>query len=349
MVPTTHERYMRRCFDLALLGAGKVSPNPMVGALLEYKGRIIGEGWHRQFGGPHAEVNCIDSVREDNRAFIPHATLYCSLEPCFHYGKTPPCVDLILREKIGKVVIANLDPNPKVAGQSVEKMRAAGVEVTIDVLKEQGSELNRYFFKWIRTGRPYVILKWAQTADGFIGRESERTPISGPAAMHLVHKWRSEVDAILVGTKTALTDNPRLDIRHYFGKTPLRAVLDIAGKIPAGHFLLDDSTPTLVFGKTRAGDFKHTQFTGHKSTIDPEEIAEQIGAKGCAILLVEGGSVLHEQFIGQNAWDEIRILTNKKRLGTGISAPGLPPGAALSESMAIGDDLVEVFRRVTVS
>ena len=210
-----HETYMHRCFELARLGAGSTLPNPMVGAVLVHEGRIIGEGWHRQYGGPHAEVNCVAAVAEKDRALIPQATLYCSLEPCFHVGKTPPCVELVLRERIPRVVIANTDPNSKVAGQSVQKLRAAGVEVITSVLEQEGYSLNRIFFTWITEKRPYIVLKWAQSRDGFIGRPGERVAISSPETQRFVHRLRSEIPAILVGSNTALTDNPRLDTRLF--------------------------------------------------------------------------------------------------------------------------------------
>ena len=186
-----HELFMRRCFDLARLGAGRVSPNPIVGAVLVHEGKIIGEGRHEQFGKAHAEVNALRSVRPENRALIQQSTLYCSLEPCFHHGKTPPCVDLIIQEKIPQVVIACTDPNPLVAGQSIAKLRNAGVEVVTGMLEQEGRSLNRPFFKWIQKKEPWVILKWAQSSDGFLGKAGERTPVSGPAALRLGHRWRA--------------------------------------------------------------------------------------------------------------------------------------------------------------
>lgn len=202
------EQYIRRCFQLARLGAGHVLPNPLVGAVVVHADRIIGEGWHRRYGEAHAEVNALRAVAEANRHLIPQSTLFCNLEPCFHFGKTPPCVDLILKEKIPRVVVANTDPNPLVAGQSIQKLRAAGVEVHAGILEADGRYLNRAFFTWIEKKRPHIILKWAQSADGYLGRQGERMDLTCLLAQRLVHRMRAEADAILVGTTTALWTTP---------------------------------------------------------------------------------------------------------------------------------------------
>lgn len=338
-----HSEYIQRCFDLARLGNGRVSPNPMVGAVLVYEGRIIGEGWHRQFGEAHAEVNCIRSVLPADRQFIPKSTLYCSLEPCFHFGKTPPCVDLILEQKIPGVVVSNTDPNPKVAGQSLAKLKAAGVNVVSGVLEAEGRRLNRAFFTWITLRRPFVILKWAQSSDGFLGKPGARTAISGQAALRLVHRWRSEADAILVGTNTALADNPRLDARFYPGKNPLRMVWDVQGKIPADFHLLDDSTETWVFGKQREGQFAQTVFIPTADRVLIPEMLEKLALANRAILFVEGGARVLAQFMAAGFWDEIRVIENARHLGSGLKAPDLPPDANLLEQYAIGDDRVGVW------
>ncbi|MCW5923940.1 MAG: bifunctional diaminohydroxyphosphoribosylaminopyrimidine deaminase/5-amino-6-(5-phosphoribosylamino)uracil reductase RibD [Saprospiraceae bacterium] len=345
---TTDAQYIRRCFDLALLGAGHVSPNPMVGAVLVHGGRIIGEGWHQRYGAAHAEVNCLRSVAPDDRPLIPYSTLYCSLEPCFHFGKTPPCVDLILEQKIPRVVVANEDPNPQVAGQSIAKMRTAGVEVVTGVLANEGQWLNRAFFTWLELQRPHIILKWAQTRDGFLGRRGERTPISGPAAQRLLHRWRSEADAIWVGTTTALTDNPRLDARLVGGKNPLRVTFDRAGKIPAGFHLLDDSIATWIFGKYREGHFSKTSFfpaENDAATLVPQ-VLEKLRAANHAIVLVEGGAQVLSQLLEQGYWDEIRVIESERALGDGIAAPKVPEVAQLREQFALGSDMVRVYARL---
>lgn len=330
---------MRRCIELARLGAGHVSPNPLVGALVVHNGRIVGEGWHRRYGEAHAEVNAIVAVRPEDRRLIAGATLYCSLEPCFHHGKTPPCVDLVLRENIQRVVIATTDPNPLVAGQSVAKLRAAGVEVLTDVLREEALDLNRPFFKWIGTGRPYVVLKWAQSRDRFLGRAGERTPVSGPAALRLVHRWRAECDAILVGAGTALTDNPRLDTRLFPGKNPVRLVFDRKGIIPAGHHLLDDTTATWVFGPERPGEWQQTRFWPGEAKDAAARAIDALAAARKQTLLVEGGARTLRAYFDAGLWDEVRVLENRRMLRHGIAAPDLPASARLVETTGLGEDV----------
>lgn len=347
--------FMRRCFDLARLGEGRVSPNPMVGAVLVYEGRIIGEGWHQHWGEAHAEVNCIQAVSTENQHLISQSTLYCSLEPCFHFGKTPPCVDLVLEKKIPRVIISNTDPNPKVAGQSIAKLRAAGVEVITGVLEAEGHWLNRAFFTWIAERRPYVVLKWAQSNDGYLARRGERTAISNPAALRLVHRWRNECDAILVGTTTALTDNPRLDTRFFSGKNPLRVVLDVHGKIPAGHHLLDGSAETWVYGSAAynsAGATQSRPGTTHftlkptESKVQIPNLLQDLAADNRTILLVEGGADVLRQFLDSGLWDELRVLENAAlRLSDGVAAPAVPGGAFLVKKWAVEGDVVRVFTR----
>lgn len=340
------ELYMRRCFELARLGAGSVSPNPMVGAVLVHEGRIIGEGWHRRYGEAHAEVNAVQSVPEAERHLIRQSTLYCSLEPCFHFGKTPPCVDLILDQKIPRVVVSNTDPNPLVAGQSLQKMQAAGIEVTAGVLEAEGQYLNRAFFTWIAEKRPYIVLKWAQSSDGFIARTGERTAISGPPAQRLVHRWRSESDAIFVGATTARTDNPRLDNRLYFGKSPLRIALDFKGQLPRTTFLLDDSQPTRIIGSAPADAFfRQTQFWNFPAEDWITALLRQLYGTKHAILLVEGGAHTLRQFLNSGCWDEIRLIQNPRRLGSGVGAPAIPAAATLREQFAVGTDSVQIFSR----
>ena len=340
-----HETFIRRCFDLARLGAGHVSPNPMVGAVLVCDDRIIGEGWHRQYGRAHAEVNAVQAVAPTDRPLIPRATLYCSLEPCFHVGKTPPCVDLILEHEIPRVVISNTDPNPLVAGQSVQKLRAAGVDVVTGVLEAEGQFLNRAFFTWITRRRPHIILKWARSGDGFLGRAGERTAISGPLTQRLVHRWRSEADAILVGATTALVDDPRLDNRLFPGKTLLRIALDFKGKIAASAHLLDDSQPTWILGPERPGSWQQTIFQHLRPAYWIPDLLEKLVAAKRTILLVEGGSNTLQQFLDLGLWDEIRVIENPGRLGNGVSAPRVPAEARPVGSNNVGEDRVTVFVR----
>ncbi|MFN0174343.1 MAG: bifunctional diaminohydroxyphosphoribosylaminopyrimidine deaminase/5-amino-6-(5-phosphoribosylamino)uracil reductase RibD [Saprospiraceae bacterium] len=340
------EFFIQRCFDLARLGMGNVSPNPLVGAVLVYEGKIIGEGWHQFWGEPHAEVNCLRAVSPENQHLIPYSTLFCNLEPCAHFGKTPPCTDLILRQKIRRVVVSNTDPNPLVAGKGLEKLKKAGVELRVGVLEEQGQWLNRSFFNWITKNRPYVILKWAHSADGFLGKKDVRTAISSPAALRLVHRWRAECDAILVGTNTAYLDNPRLDVRHYFGKNPLRIVLDTKGKIPPSHHFFDDSTETWVFGQPLKGaSFSKTKFIPTEDKILISNILDALKISGRSILLVEGGANLLNQFLKTGYWNEIRVLQNKQVLGEGVKAPQLPEYVIMKEQFQIEADMVRIFTR----
>jgi len=348
------ELYIRRCFQLASLGAGSVSPNPLVGAVLVHEDKIIGEGWHQKFGQPHAEVNCINAVLPENRPHIPYSTLFCNLEPCAHYGKTPPCSDLILAHKIPRVVVSNTDPNPLVSGKGLEKLQQAGVEVKSGILEADGHWLNRSFFTWIIQKRPQVILKWAQTQDGFIGKKEQRTAISSPAALRLVHQWRANSDAILVGTQTAVLDNPKLDVRHFYGKKPLRITLDLEGKIPFTHHLLDDSTETWIYGiersraesppgKTQA--FEQTRFLPIDSVEWIPTVLEALTFENRASLLIEGGSNIIEQFLENQFWDEIRVIENKQQLGDGVMAPKFPSDAVLKTEFKVGDDMVRIFAR----
>lgn len=338
-----HYPFMQRCFALACHGAGHVSPNPLVGAVLVHEGRIIGEGWHRKYGEAHAEINALASVKPKDRSLIPFSTLYCNLEPCFHHGRTPPCVDAVLREKIKTVVIANTDPNPLVAGQSVAKMRAAGIEVVTSVLEKEGMWLNRVFFHWISQKRPYVVLKWAQSRDGFLGRVGERTPISAPASQRLVHRWRSVLDAILVGSTTAMVDNPRLDTRFWpEGRAPMRLFYDRNGLVPLSHHLLDDSVETRVLGASRQGHFSKTAFWEISSL---ENLLEHLAAEKRTSLLVEGGAKTLLQWLDSGFWDEIRIVENEQRLGSGVRAPVLPSNLEDVDRFTIGNDSVTTFKK----
>lgn len=335
--------FLRRCFDLAFRSAGHVAPNPLVGAVLVHNDRIIGEGRHERYGEAHAEVNCIKSVAPENQHLISQSTLYCNLEPCFHFGKTPPCVDLILQQEIPRVVISNTDPNPKVSGQSIQKMREAGVQVITGILEAEGLWLNRVFFKWIREKTPYVILKWAQSRDGFLGRPGERTAISGPAAQRLVHKWRGEIDAIVVGANTAVVDNPRLDTRFYGGRPPLRIALDRQGRIPGGHHLLDDSAETWIYGPQRGTHWENTSFFPTSDSVLIPNLLQQLHAANRAALLVEGGAAFLQQFINGRYWDEIRVIENENYLYGGLPAPQIPVNAVLKEQAQIGPDTLRIF------
>ncbi|MBU6343167.1 MAG: bifunctional diaminohydroxyphosphoribosylaminopyrimidine deaminase/5-amino-6-(5-phosphoribosylamino)uracil reductase RibD [Bacteroidetes bacterium] len=341
----TDEIWMRRCFDLARSGAGSVAPNPMVGAVLVYQNRILGEGFHQQYGGPHAEVQCIRSVSSADRPFMSKATLYCSLEPCAHTGKTPPCVDLILEHRIPKVVVCNIDPNPLVAGKGVGKLKAAGIEVIHGVLENEGAWLNRMFFKWIQHKKPWIILKWAQSKDAYLGKTAQRTSISGPFATRLNHRWRSTIDAILVGNNTALIDNPRLDTRLYGGRPPLRISIDRHGNIPDSHHLLDDSQETWIFGPPRTGNWTNSKFIDQHVPLEIPVLLQKLYEAGKSSLLVEGGALILKTFLDGHFWDEIRVIENAHYLNEGIQAPRIPTRARLVEIQQLQQDSIQVFKQ----
>ena len=294
---------MRRCLQLARCGEAGAPPNPMVGAVIVCDGRIIGEGYHRRCGGPHAEVNAINSVKEKD--LLSRSTIYVSLEPCAHYGKTPPCADLIIETGIRRVVIGCTDPFAKVNGLGIKKLREAGCEVQVGVLEQECRELNRRFFTFHEKHRPWIILKWAQSNDGFIGKD-ERVILSNALTQTLVHRLRARSGAILVGTNTALMDNPTLTTRLWPGPNPLRLTIDRNGILPPTLHLKDNSTPTVIYS--------------HESI---EEILADLYARGIQSLLVEGGAKLLQSFIDKGLWDEARIETAPLCLGQGTKAPTL--------------------------
>jgi diaminohydroxyphosphoribosylaminopyrimidine deaminase/5-amino-6-(5-phosphoribosylamino)uracil reductase len=338
-----HQLYIQRCFDLARLGAGSVSPNPMVGAVLVYENRIIGEGWHQRYGQAHAEVNTVNSVRPEDRKWIEHSTLYVSLEPCCIYGNTPPCTDLILRYKIPKVVISCLDHSPAVNGRGVEILKSAGVEVISGILEEKGDALSAIRNTFVSARRPYIVLKFARSKDGFLGANAQQTLITNSYSQRLVHKWRSELDAILVGTQTALIDNPKLNNRLWFGRSPLRIAFDRELRIPAGHFLLDGREKTwIVTEKSPTSSLPNLAYITLKFDVNLlPDLLNQLLERRISSLFVEGGARTLAGFIEGGWWDEARIFTGNKLLKNGISAPFVT-GTLLEES-TIGDDMLTII------
>ncbi|MDR0844784.1 MAG: bifunctional diaminohydroxyphosphoribosylaminopyrimidine deaminase/5-amino-6-(5-phosphoribosylamino)uracil reductase RibD [Tannerella sp.] len=326
------EKYMMRCLELAKAGAPAVAPNPMVGAVIVHQGRIIGEGFHRRYGEAHAEVNAIASVRDES--LLRDATLYVNLEPCAHYGKTPPCAALIIRKRIPRVVIGCSDPFPDVSGRGAGMLQEAGVEVTTGVMEQEAMFLNRFFITAQTLQRPYVILKWAQSADGFIDRlraDASGKPVqfSTPATLRTAHKLRSEVSAIMVGTNTALLDNPSLTVRHWAGASPVRVVLDRHLRIPSTSHLLDGTVRTLVFtGQPAASreNVEYIPFDFSKPVIPT--VLQVLYERKLHSLLVEGGAALHESFLDAGLWDEMRIETSPIKLGDGVKTASV----RLSES-----------------
>ena len=322
----SHQLFMQRCIDLAQKGMGAVAPNPMVGAVLVYENRIIGEGWHQQFGAPHAEVHCIQSVAIEDKQFIPQSTLYVSLEPCNHYGKTPPCSDLIIHSQIKKVVIACTDPFEKVNGSGIKKLEDNKVEVITGILEKEAIQLNKRFFIFHQQQMPYVILKWAESNDGFIAKpQGKPVKISNHITDKLVHKWRSEEAAILVGTNTVLNDNPSLTTRNWQGKNPLRIYIDKRLRVDATYKILDNSTDTLILNLEKNEKVDLNEFVMMEDeTKIIEELLQLLYNKGIQSLIVEGGTTLLQSFIEKNLWHEARVVKNTElMLQEGISSPTL--------------------------
>jgi diaminohydroxyphosphoribosylaminopyrimidine deaminase/5-amino-6-(5-phosphoribosylamino)uracil reductase len=318
--------YMRRCLQLAALGAGSTAPNPMVGSVLVHSGRIIGEGYHRQYGQAHAEVNCINSVADEDRHLIPSSTIYVSLEPCAHYGKTPPCADLIIRQKIPKVVVGCRDPFKEVDGTGIEKLQKAGIEVITGVLEDECKALNKRFFTFYTQHRPYILLKWAQTADGKIAYLSpDRLLITNPITNKLAHKWRGQEAGILVGTNTALLDDPALDNRLWAGPSPVRMVVDMDLSLPPRLRLFNHQHKTIVFNTIKHGEddnILYYQVTDDVSLV--HQILNACYQERILSVMVEGGAKLLQSFIDEGLWDEARVITNETLfIGEGMPAPKL--------------------------
>jgi len=337
---TPDELFMQRTFDLARLGIGSVSPNPRVGCVIAYDGKIIGEGWHQKFGEAHAEVNAINSVKD--KSLLKKSIAYVNLEPCSHFGKTPPCVDLLIRHKIKKVVIANLDTNPLIAGSGIKKLKDAGIEVAIGILEKEGRELNKRFFTFVEKQRPYIILKWAQTADGFVAQKNfESKWISNDLSRQLVHKWRSEEDAVLVGTRTASHDDPSLTVRDWTGRNPVRIVFDRFLRLNERLQLFDKKTKTICYNVLKHEEHKNLLLirVGEENFIN--EIIHDLYKQKIQSVIVEGGSQTLQLFIESKMWDEARVFTSPRTFGEGIAAPKIQ--GTLRAHQYIDSDLLENF------
>jgi diaminohydroxyphosphoribosylaminopyrimidine deaminase/5-amino-6-(5-phosphoribosylamino)uracil reductase len=343
---TSIEALMRRAQELALNGAGAVSPNPLVGCVIVKEGLIIGEGWHQNYGGPHAEVHAVNSVVEKTN--LQGSTVIVNLEPCSHHGKTPPCADLLISHNVSKVVISNVDPNPLVSGKGIAKLEQAGIEVVTGVLEEEGHQLNRRFFTAMEKKRPYVILKWAQTNNGLItGGQHDPQWISNTVSRQLVHKWRSEEDSIAVGYRTALTDNPKLNVREWSGRNPVRIVIDRDLSLPRTLHLFDGSQHTIVINCKRSGTESRLEFV----KVAHDEIAEgmlrSLYNNNIHSVLVEGGAATLNLFLHSGLWDEARVFESPVTFTTGIRAPDMP-GISLSQSDIAGD-LLHIRQNFSVS
>ena len=331
---------MRRCLQIAQNGTAAALPNPAVGAVIVCDNHIIGEGFTSAYGGPHAEVNAINSVKD--KSLLAKSTIYVSLEPCSHFGKTPPCCDLILKHAIPTIVIGCQDPNVLVKGKSIQKLKTAGKEVVVGVLEKECQESNQRFFTFHTKKRPYIILKWAESKDGFIAPtaasrksddQSRNQPfwISNCYSRQLTHKWRSEEQAILVGTQTAIDDNPRLDVRDWSGKSPVKIVLDQNNRIPKENYIFDNQSKTIVLSAVDL-DFKNKIAA---------QIARLIYERNIASVIIEGGRQTLQTFIDENLWDEARVFRGAMVLNEGIKAPEF--SAKLMATKAIIDDQLLIF------
>lgn len=333
---------MKRALELAQWGQGSVSPNPMVGCVIVHQDKIIGEGWHQLYGQAHAEVNAIHQVSDPS--LLPESTVYVNLEPCAHFGKTPPCADLLVSKKVKKVVIANVDSNPLVGGKGIEKLLQAGIEVETGILEAEGRWLNRRFFKLIEQQRPYVILKWAQTADGFIARKNfDSKWISNAHSRKLVHQWRAEEDAILVGANTALHDNPQLNVREWTGRNPVRLVIDRNLRLPETLHLFDQSQRTLVFNLHQNQEEGQMEWIKLGADDFFAQLLHELGKRKIQSVIIEGGSVILQEFIRQQLWDEARIFTSSQTFESGISAPAIS-GNIIYEQF-VTDDKLQILTR----
>ena len=346
------QQYMWRCLGLAKRGAGMVAPNPMVGAVLVHENRIIGEGWHKKFGEAHAEPNCIsDAEKKGFAKWIPLSTMYVSLEPCAHFGKTPPCAELLIRHGIRKVVIATRDPFEAVDGRGIEKLENAGIEVVCGILETEAKEINKRFFTFHEKKRPYIILKWAQTKDGFIGSETGRVFISNEFSHKLVHRWRSEEAAILVGSRTAAIDDPQLTNRYWAGPSPVRIVADPQLKLKKELRIFNGESPLIVLNqKKHSFETNRVQSLAEVNyfradTDNVKEICDVLFHLNIQSLIVEGGARLLRSFIEVGLWDEARVFTSSyeaEKLPGPVPAPPFDRGVKTGEQ-EIDTDLLEFF------
>jgi diaminohydroxyphosphoribosylaminopyrimidine deaminase/5-amino-6-(5-phosphoribosylamino)uracil reductase len=335
-----HERFMRRAIELARNGAGHVSPNPLVGCVIVHRGRIVSEGWHKRYGGPHAEVEAVQNLRD--RSILHECSLYVNLEPCSHTGKTPPCADMIIRHGIGEVVFANEDPNPLVAGNGARKLRDAGIRVTSNVLSGEGYTLNKRFFTYMKKRRPFVILKWAETADGFIARENfDSKWISDEYSRRLVHKWRTEEDSVLVGRKTAEHDNPMLNVRGWTGRNPVRIVIDRNLKLGTNLHLFDGTQRTICYNTIKDEERTNVQYIRIDEAAFTDALLDNLFSQGIQSVIVEGGQQILQSFIESGLWDEARIFISPKTFEKGVKAPVIR-GRLRSETK-LADDWLKII------
>lgn len=343
-----HQLYMHRCLELARLGGGHVAPNPMVGSVLVYKDRIIGEGYHQQYGQAHAEVSCINSVKEEDKSFIDKSVIYVSLEPCAHFGKTPPCADLIIRHKIPTVVAGCRDPFEQVNGKGIEKLKNVGVKVITGVLENECKEINKRFFTFHLNKRPYIILKWAQSKNQKIANaDFSRVLISNSYSNRLVHKWRSQEAGIMVGTNTVLHDNPALDTRHWTQPHPVRLVVDLNLRLPNDLQIFDKKQKTIIFNLVKYEEQENLLYyklDKHISFVS--SLLEACYELQLQSVLIEGGTKLLQSFIEEKLWDEARVIENSQLIiDNGLNAPVLS-NYCLTASENILTDVISYYKNI---
>jgi len=341
-----HETYIRRCFELAGKGLGTTAPNPLVGCVIVYDDKIIGEGYHQNYGEAHAEVNAINSVL--NKSLLKKSLIYVNLEPCSHFGKTPPCADLIIQSGIPEVVIANTDPYTEVNGKGIIQLKQAGCNVTTGICEEEGRFLNRRFFTFHKSRRPYVILKWAQTRDGFMDIDrceagtSKNYWITNRKLKVLVHKWRSEESAVMVGAGTALNDNPQLTTREWPGRNPVRILVDEKNELPPALHLFDGEASTLVFTAHPAGNRPNLEYIQADFGDDViKQVLNELYKRNIQSVIVEGGKQLLESFLNKNLWDEARVLTGNKYFNKGLKAPVII--THIEETLTVDEDTYHLY------
>ena len=346
---TNHELYMHRCLELAQNGLGRVAPNPLVGCVIVHKDTIIGEGFHGEFGGPHAEINALNSVSD--KTLLPESTLYVNLEPCCHHGKTPPCTDRIIAEGIGKVVIGMQDPFPEVSGKGIQMLKQAGVEVVKDILEKECRWINRRFIRFYDSKRPYIILKWAQTIDGFIDKKRTTDDaginwITNEHTRMLVHKWRTQEQGVMIGANTAIKDNPRLTAREWAGRNPLRVVVDKTNELNGILQIFNREAETLVFNGSGKIYGNTTRTIKTDFSEDPLPfIFKTLFEQNIQSVMVEGGRQLATSVISSGLWDEARIFTGNCCFVEGIEAPEISGTKHNLEH--IGEDVLTTFINFT--
>jgi len=342
------EFYIKRCLELAALAIGNVNPNPMVGCVIVANNKIIGEGYHQQFGEAHAEPNAIKSVFErygdEAGDLLKLATAYVNLEPCAHFGKTPPCADLFVKHQLKKVVIGNRDPFSGVDGKGIQKLKNAGIEVFSGVLDDECKFFNRRFFTRIEKQRPFIVLKWAQTANGYFATiDGHQKWISGGLAKRIAHKWRTEEDAILIGKQTAIMDNPQLTTREWPGKNPVRLVIDKNLEIHSSNHIFNDEAKTIIFNESKtdvAGNIHYIQMEDMQFYL-PQKIAFQLYLMDIQSVIIEGGANILKQFLNSSLWDEARIFTSKNSWTSGVPAPII--NGDLVEEIQVGTDKLSIY------